>query len=267
MKFIRSASIVFIFLLQSTLPIFAQSTDLIKWRQLYKDGIRSLADQDLNRAEESFRKLIAFPSEGRKGLQTYQSKAYYFLGDVYFIRKKYSKALVYYRKVVSDYFNQKVYSKTLYKIGRTLVLNGSYAEGVAMLNNYTAHYDNRDGLADNALYWSARGYLGLKDSVLALQTFQLILSKYPDSPLSYDIRQNIGNLEQLTKEEHRKKESIDRVTNQLMKFKRSARRLQKEKILLEKASRLLVLKQQLLQLKNDKLQELSRAKLETEATK
>ncbi len=266
MKIAKSGAAMIILLLVS-IPLFSQNSDILKWRKLYKTGVRSLADQDLIASEQAFQSLIAIPQSGSKALIKYQSKAYYFLGDVYFIRKQYQKALVYYRTVVRDYYDQDIYSKTLYKMGRTLVLNNQFSEGVALLNDYLARYDNRDGLADNTLYWLGRAYLGMKDYTLSLQAFKLILQKYPDTALAYDVRRTLGKLTKVVEDETQKKMTIDSVTNQLFQLKRTNRRLQQEKILLEKASRLLVLKQKLLQMKNSKIEELNRIKANLEEEK
>lgn len=237
------------------------SFDMKEVRSLYIAGVQALANNDLEMAETKFKSILAFPSsKKRKELKKYKAKANYFLGDVYFMRRKYSIAISYYREVVQKFTNYDIHSRTLYKLGRTLVLHKKYGQAIAILNEYLAKYSNKDKLGDNSLYWIGRAYIGEKDYQLALNTFQLVLNKYPDTALAYDIRGFIDKLQRMVATENKNKEALLQVISQAEQLQHKKDKLAKEKDILEKISELLLIKQKLLEIKAEKVELLSELK-------
>ncbi len=239
----------------------ANAITLDEMRNIYMKGIQALANNELMDAEKSFKLIISLPgTTDNKTYKKYQAKSYYFLGDVYFIQRDFDKAIKHYRKVVQDYMDQDIYSRALYKLGRTLVLGQKYREGIALLNSYIARYDNRDALGDNSLYWIGRAYIGMKDYQLATDTYQLVLEKYPNTALAYDIRSSMTQLEQLILDQANKSQMISGMTNELQVLQAQNQTLKREKETLEKMSELLLIKQRLLEIKSKKVEILSTIK-------
>jgi outer membrane protein assembly factor BamD (BamD/ComL family) len=254
MNFINRVWICF-----SVLIFFAgnfYATDIKEVRSIYIQGAQALANNDLSTAERSFKTIIAMTgtSSSRTELNRYKARSHYFLGDVYFIRRDYVSAIQNYRAVVQHYPTSEIHSRTLYKLGRTLILDNKFHQAIAVLNEYLAKYDNKDNLADNAHYWVGRAYVGVKDYPRALSTFQEILSKYPDSALAYDVRGFITKINGLIEEERQAQMSAPQtLSNRLQELQQRSLKLEQEKDVLEKISGLLTIKQRLLEIKAEKV--------------
>jgi TolA-binding protein len=236
-----------------------QAQDAGEVRAMYMQGVQALANSNLLDAQSFLEQVIAVP-DAKGVLDRYKSRAFYFLGDVFFIRQDYPRAVDNYRAVVQKYQKEDVYSKALYKLGRTLVVQSRNDEGIAVLNDYIARYDETDKLSDNALYWIGRGLTAKGDYQTALGTFQNILNKYPDTVLAYDIRDTIATLTKAVDDEHREKAKLIGMTNELMQLRAKNQQLAMGKELLEKMSRLLAVKQRLLEIKSEKIRLLENLK-------
>lgn len=236
----------------------AAAQDVGVLRGIYMKGVQALADNDLVQAEKSFLDLAELPD--RKENEYYKSRSCYFLGDVYFIKQDYEKSVSYYRTVVQKYQDSDIYSRTLYKLGRTLVLQGRFEEGIAVLNDYKAKYDNTDKMADNTLYWIGRGYVGKQDYQAAIATFRLILTNYPDTALSYDVRSTIATLTKMVDDQARVRERMAGLTNDVAALRMKNEQLNRDRQMLEKMSRLLTIKERLLEIKREKIDLLEKMK-------
>lgn len=177
---------------QADNSLFAGESDYVPdaLNRLYIVGLQYLTEGELTQAEIAFRSIIAFPSTSRgwRVIRFYKGKAHYYLGDIYFIQKKYASASSNYRAVASEYTDIEEYSPSIFKLGRSLILDGSHRDGIEILKNYYLNYGGKDGLADNSLFWIARGYLNAKQHLPALKFLEQILSEYPNSALAYDVR-------------------------------------------------------------------------------
>jgi tetratricopeptide (TPR) repeat protein len=226
----------------------------------YLKAVISLSDNNVYDAEKRFIEIINITNINKKYIEKYKARSYYFLGDVYFLKQDYEKSIKYYKTTAQKYYNEDIYSKSLYKLGRTLVINNNSDEGIDMLNDYIAKYDNSDQLADNAYYWMARGYIAQGDYLSAFNTYQLILKKYPSTPLTYDIRNSMDKLEHLIDEQN----CAIAGTNSIQSIKQRNVRLAQEKTLLEKMAELLQIKQRLLEIKSEKVEIYNRLKEQSE---
>jgi tetratricopeptide (TPR) repeat protein len=191
---------------------------------------------------------------------------------VYFIKQDYNQSIRSYQTVVQKFYRQEIYSKAMYKLGRTLVIAGRYKDGMALLSDYISQYSNKDYLADSSLYWTARGYIGAGDFQTALKTFNFILEKYPSTGLSYEIRSSINKLTKYLETQN----SQSSQTNNLLTpdsgklsnaaaIRQQTGQLEDEKVMLEKISRILQIKQRLLDIKAEKVEILSRLRQQNES--
>jgi tetratricopeptide (TPR) repeat protein len=226
----------------------------------YLKAVILLADSKIYDAEKIFNDVINIESNGKKYIEKYKARSYYFLGDVYFIKQDYARSIKYYKTTAQKYYNEDIYSKSLYKLGRTLVINNNADEGIDILSDYIAKYNNSDLLADNAYYWTARGYISQGDYLSAFNTYQLILKKFPATPLSYDIRSSMSKLERLIDEQN----CANTGTNTASQIRKRNIRLTQEKTLLEKMAELLQIKQRLLEIKSEKVEIYNRLKEQSE---
>ncbi|MGL5955765.1 MAG: tetratricopeptide repeat protein [Brevinema sp.] len=228
-------------------PVF--SSDAL--HRLYIVGLQYLNSGELTQAEIAFRSIIAFPqrSQDWRTIRYYQGKAHLYLGDVYFIQKKYPQSIRHYQSVVQEYGEIEEYSITLYKLGRSMILNKQEAQGIEVLKDYNYNYGTKDKVADNILYWIAQGYIGLQDFSAALQILYQILRDFPDSPMAYDVRilatkletdfTNLLDTRQIQQSTSNNQTIIDHISE--------------EKELIDRIKQMLILKENLLQLKEKKL--------------
>ncbi|MGL4677276.1 MAG: tetratricopeptide repeat protein [Brevinema sp.] len=219
--------------------------------RLYIVGLQYLNSGELTQAEIAFRSIIAFPprSQDWRTTRYYQGKANLYLGDIYFIQKKYPQSTRHYQIVVQEYAEIEEYSMTLYKLGRSMILNKQEARGIEVLKDYNYKYGTKDRVADNILYWIAQGYIGLQDFTTALQILYQILRDFPDSAMAYDVRVLA------TKLETDFKNPVD--TRQIQQTHSSNQmainNISEEKELIDRIKQMLILKENLLQLKEKKL--------------
>lgn len=257
---------VFIFLLGA---VYGQQDsqdppDEGKTKSVYMKGVMALANNDLSGAEKNFNEIVGYGDTDEFNIGNYKARACYFLGDVYFIRKNFERSIKYYRVVTDKYYNQDIYSKALYKLGRTLVISDRFKDGLEILRDYLEKYQNRDAFADNAYYWMAKAFIGLKDYQPALNSYHLILEKFPYSTLAYDIRNSIDSLEKIIDEQNRLNLKDNSKIDQSQTLSQKREKLVQEKELLEKMSKLLKIKQRLLEIKAEKVELLNQIKQQNE---
>jgi TolA-binding protein len=248
---------VFIFacVLGAFVTVFAQDSGAVK--SAYMKAVSELADNHLAEAEKDFRALISdCLASGNKFAKTI-SRSYYFLGDVYFMRRDYLNAVSCYKMVSEKYYQEEIYPRALYKLGRTLILNNQPDEGIAVLNDVAANYDAPYSMGDNALYWIARGYILKGEYYTALNTYQSILEKYPSTTLSFEIRKSLNLLNEYLELQNKQKD-IQNFKNNKSKMPQ----LSAQKNILEKIARLLQIKQRLLEIKAGKVEMLSQIQSE-----
>ncbi|MGL4562800.1 MAG: tetratricopeptide repeat protein [Brevinema sp.] len=223
--------------------------------RLYIIGLQYLNEGELTQAEISFRSILAFPyrSDDWRTVRYYKGKAHFYLGDIYFIMKKYNKSSEHYQQVVQEYRTIEEYSSSLFKLGRSLILGKKEKEGIQVLKDYNYNYAVNEGFVDNTLYWIANAYISLEDYSSALKTLHQILRDFPDSPMAYDIRILIAKLETDLKSEIPNSENQD-LQNTLNQTKEKVEKIEKEKELIIRMKQLLSLKEQLLIMKEKKLE-------------
>ncbi len=225
----------------------------------YLKGIQAIADKNFSVALKCFQDIISIQDSK---ISFYKSKSFYFIGEIYFIRQDFEEAAKYYRIVAQKYYNENFYHRALYKLGISTILNKKFDEGIALLNDYLSKDSEPDSMPDHALYWIGRGYFGKGDLEQALYTFQVALNKYPDSSLSFEIKNTMDTIEKMKESQAMKKDnSKNSEKNQLLL---KGDRLTQEKELLNKMEQLLLIKQKLLEIKSQKVEILSRIKEQNE---
>ncbi len=229
----------------------SRAQDIGDVRKKYLDGMTYFANNDLKRAEANFKNIIGMSLPRGTLFDPFMAKSYYFMGDIAFIKQDYQGAIDNYKTVARVYYNEDIYSRDMYKLGRTLVLSGRPNEGIAMLEDYISRYGDKDSLADHSYYWLAKGYAKNNDYFKALSTYQFILSNYATSAMTFEVRNSISILKDITE-----RQSTNSVNTLLL----NSGKLDMEKEILEKMSRLLVIKQRLLEIKAAKVEALSRLK-------
>lgn len=236
---------------------FLFALDMPQVRNTYVTGVQALANGQLLQAESCFKTIIAIPPAApyEDEIKRYQAKSYYFLGDVYFMKRSYEQAENYYKIVLQKYPDSEIYPNALYKLGRTYILNGQNDEGMGLLKSYLANYDTDPSLSDNVLYWLARGYAQMNDYQMAISTFELVLIKYPNTALAYEIRSSIARLKEMLADQQRAAAAtVTAATNTLQILTRQSNQIEQEKVLLDRISELLQIKQRLLEIKADKIE-------------
>ncbi|MGL4388859.1 MAG: tetratricopeptide repeat protein [Brevinema sp.] len=223
--------------------------------RLYILGLQYLNEGELTQAEISFRSIIAFPysSDDWRVVRYYKGKAHFYLGDIYFILKKYDKSSENYQQVVQEYRTVEEYSSSLFKLGRSLILAKKEKEGIQVLKDYNYNYAVSEGFVDNALFWIANGYISLEDYGSALKILHQILRDFPTSPMAYDIRVLIGKLETDIKPQLPLAEDSEFQTT-INDSQRKIEKIEKEKELILRMKQLLSLKEELLITKEKKLE-------------
>lgn len=231
----------------------AYSSDALN--RLYIVGLQYLNEGELTQAEISFRSILAFPyrSEDWRTIRYYKGKAHFYLGDIYFIQQKYKKSSEHYQQVVQEFRNIEEYRSALFKLGRSLILDGQQLEGIDVLKNYNYSYAAQEGFVDNTLYWIANGYISLEEYTSALKILHQILRDFPQSPMAYDVRILISKLEtDLQSNVDPKEEKL--VTKAIEESKAKIEKIENEKELIIRMKQLLSLKEQLLLMKEKKLE-------------
>jgi outer membrane protein assembly factor BamD (BamD/ComL family) len=129
------------------------SLDMTQVRDTYVSGVQALANGQLLEAESAFKTIIALPLTAPYAdeVKRYQARAYYFLGDVYFMKRSYEQAISYYRIVLQKYQDSDIYPRTLYKLGRTYILQEEYTDGIGLRKSYLSRYDTDAALAARPL--------------------------------------------------------------------------------------------------------------------
>ncbi|MDK2818140.1 MAG: tetratricopeptide repeat protein [Spirochaetota bacterium] len=231
----------------------AYSSDTLN--RLYIVGLQYLNNNELTQAEISFRSIIAFPFRNKDWRTTryYKAKAHFYLGDIYFIQKKYDKASFNYQQIVQEYAEIEEYSYALYKLGRSLILNNKELEGIDVLKDYNYNYGTKDLNADNTLYWIAQGYISLENYNAALQILHQILRDFPNSGMAYDIRILISKLETTPSASPISQNLKQSIQNNIDSSRKIMDNITEEKELVDRMKQVLTIKEQLLHLKERKL--------------
>ncbi|MGL4366736.1 MAG: tetratricopeptide repeat protein [Brevinemataceae bacterium] len=227
--------------------------------RLYIIGLQYLNNGDLTQAEISFRSITAFPyrSKDWRTVRYYKGKSHFYLGDIYFLQERFDKSISNYQNVAQEYGEIEEYSNAIFKLGRSLILGKKEAEGIEVLRDYNYNYGSSEGLADNALYWIARGYMGLENYTAALKILNQILRDFPQSPMGYDIRNLIAKLEtDYAVQPSSQQISIQKDTLQetINNSQLKAEKIEKEKELVDRIKQILTIKEQLLIIKERKLE-------------
>lgn len=243
----RRCWFVILFMTLSAVISFADEGQI---KRDYMNAIQAMTDGKLDEAEAGLKKV--FDVSSRETNREYQSRSLYFLAEIAFVRKDYPKAVQLYRTTAERYSGQSVYSRSLYKLGRTLVMMDRPKEGRLILEDYLTRYEALDGLGDSATYWSARAMIAEKDYRSAYQTLTVLLQKYPSTPLSYEVRSNLKQIE--SDIEREKQAQIARETNSLEYYQKKSESAAYERSLLDKLSELLAIKQRLLEIRAAKLE-------------
>ena len=231
----------------------AYSSDALN--RLYIVGLQYLNNNELTQAEISFRSIIAFPFRSKDWRTTryYKGKAHFYLGDIYFIQKRYDKAVYNYQQIVQEYAEIEEYSYALYKLGRSLILNKEESRGIEVLKDYNYNYGTKDQNADNTLYWIAQGYIGAENYNAALQILHQILRDFPNSGMAYDIRILIAKLETTPNSSPTSQNLKQNIQNDIDNSRKTMDTIAEEKELVDRIKQVLTLKEQLLHLKERKL--------------
>ena len=231
----------------------AYSSDALN--RLYIVGLQYLNNNELTQAEISFRSIIAFPfrSQDWRTTRYYKGKAHFYLGDIYFIQKRYDKAINNYQQIVQEYAEIEEYSYALYKLGRSLILNKEESRGIEVLKDYNYNYGTKDQNADNTLYWIAQGYIGADNYNAALQILHQILRDFPNSGMAYDIRILIAKLETAPDLSPISQNLKQTIQNDIDNSRKTMDTIAEEKELIDRIKNVLALKEQLLHLKERKL--------------
>ena len=231
----------------------AYSSDALN--RLYIVGLQYLNNNELTQAEISFRSIIAFPfrSQDWRTTRYYKGKAHFYLGDIYFIQKRYDKAIDNYQQIVQEYAEIEEYSYALYKLGRSLILNKEESRGIEVLKDYNYNYGTKDQNADNTLYWIAQGYIGADNYNAALQILHQILRDFPNSGMAYDIRILIAKLETAPDSSPISQNLKQNIQNDIDNSRKTMDTIAEEKELIDRIKNVLALKEQLLHLKERKL--------------
>ncbi|MEO8711509.1 MAG: tetratricopeptide repeat protein [Parafilimonas sp.] len=181
----------------------------------YTLGYAYLRQEDYNDALKSFQQVATSINSNSQALQT---DAYLREADCYFMQKKFSTALQMYEAVINDQLPSSDYA--LYQKAVIAGANGQYAQKVSLLQSIQSRYPSSALVADvsmevantylaseqyeaaikplNAIIASKNSdafkpqaylklgvsYYNLKDNQNALNSFQKLISTYPNSPES-----------------------------------------------------------------------------------
>ncbi len=226
-------------------------------RKTYLEAISYFTHKDLKSAALGFNRVIKMGLPRGPLFDPYAAKSYYFLGDIEFIRQDYALAVLYYEKVAGAYYNEDIYPRDIYKLGRTLVLSGRAGEGISVLEDYIARYGEMDMQSDHAYYWMARAYAKKGDNCRAEADYSIILSNYIKSPLTFEARNSLSALEQ---QDMQASKSMVKIVPAGAAADSSGADRVKEKAMLARMSKLLEIKQKLLEIKAARVDELARLK-------
>ncbi len=252
--FICSLSPINVYTQRNIYPNYTQEPTFVPdaLHRLYIVGLQNLNSGELTQAEIAFRSIVAFPSghEDWRTIRYYKGKAHVYLGDIYFVQKKYDRAVQQYKSVAKEYAEIEEYSMAVYKLGRALILDKQEIEGIEVLTDYNFNYGTTDRAADNALYWIAQGYIGLQNYTSALQILYQILRDFPSSPMAYDVRVLATKLETSISSPIPK----NTLASEQESSKNKITALSEEKELVDRIKDVLILKEHLLHLKEKKLE-------------
>ncbi len=234
--------------------------DLTDVKKKYLEGMTYFANYNLKGADSNFISIINMKLPKGSLFDPYAARAYYFDGDIAFIRQDFKKAVDCYRTVAGLYFNQDIYSRDLYKLGRTLVLAGRPGEGIAVLEDYLYRYKDGDSLADHGYYWLARGFGMKNDYFRAISYYEFIITNYPLSALTFEVRNSITVLQDTIEKENLSRLSMEENPTNIESLRNKGDKLTSQKEILQRMSRLLLIKQRLIDIKAEKVEMLTRLK-------
>ncbi len=235
----------------------------------YLAGLQYVRSGDFASAVSEFHWLLNQAEVQR--IPYYHAKVLYWLAESLFSLEKYPEAYRYYLELMDTYPQSKLVESATYGAGKSAYLSADYTNAVKYLSLYIARYDNVFSREDDALFYLGKSYLSLGDKMRAIELFKQLVSRYPSSPYTYEIR---GTLEDLRKEgiersmtlsnkmvELISKESNIVETEQKLaqlkeELKRERQKVEVEKAALEQLFKLLEQKERLLKLKEKKLKAL-----------
>ncbi len=220
------------------------SDEIGEIRKMYKEALTEFGKGNITKAESNFIIISRNPKRDIKVYREFIAKSHYFLGEIYFLKEDFRKSITYYRVVLEKFQDEEIYEKALYKLGRTLIIADRLDEGIAVLEDFNRKYTTSNGAS---YYWLGRGYLKKGEKEKALSSYEKLLSLYPDSPFAYEVRETLATFGEIKKNDN--KISNLKINPEIEREKEHRLKLDKKKELLKKISYLLEIKQRLLEIK------------------
>ncbi|MCX7821128.1 MAG: tetratricopeptide repeat protein [Brevinematales bacterium] len=241
---------------------FLFSNEIGQLRATYKEALADFANGNILKAESNFIKITRNPNRNIKIYRDYIAKSHYFLGEIYFVKEEFKKSILNYRIVLEKFPDEEIYPKALYKLGRTLIISERIDEGIGVLEEFIIKYPEDTNLTSASYYWLGRGYQKKGEREKAIQSYQKLLTNYPDSSFSYEVREILKTFSEIRKNETNISQITIKTNIDIQKQQEKKQKLEKEKELLKKISTLLEIKQKLLEIKLELLNESAKTKEE-----
>ncbi len=238
------------------------SQDIGDVRALYKEALIEFSNGNIVKAESNFIKITRNPNRNIKIYREYIAKSHYFLGEIYFLKEDFKKSILNYRIVLEKFPDEEIYAKTMYKLGRTLIISDRLDEGIGVLEEFNIKYYDDKNLKGASYYWLGRGYHKKGEKEKAIQSYQKVLSENPDSSFAYEVREILKTFSEIIKNETNISIITEKTNINIQKQQEKKQKLEKEKELLKKISSLLEIKQKLLEIKLELLNNSAKEKEE-----
>jgi tetratricopeptide (TPR) repeat protein len=145
---------------------------------VYKKAVRDFAAGKFSVSRQGFEKVLE--SDTGAGYRHVRSKCFFYLGDIGFFSGDNASALQFYKRALDD---KKINPAVRYRIGRTMVFDGKYGEGMTELREFLVRKKANDALEDHALFWIARAYQGLGQKENAIRTLDILTNLQPGTDL------------------------------------------------------------------------------------
>lgn len=113
--------------------------------------------------------------------------AVYSLGLAYFQKQDYASSRLIFEKFIDDHKDSPLRSQAMYLWGTSLFNTGKFAEAVDVFKNVVRYFAQDQSLVQKAEYEIADCYYQMGDEKEALNRFNSLRDKYPDSGLSAEI--------------------------------------------------------------------------------
>lgn len=242
-------------------PAILFSEEIGEVRRLYKEALSDFAEGKIDAAISNFTLISRSKRRNEPLFRFYIARSYYFLGEIAFLKEDFDKAILNYRIVLERFQEESIYERAFYKLGRTLIIADRLIEGIGMLEEFITKYYSNTNFVASAYYWLGKGYIKNGEEEKGISCFRKILENYPFSRYAYDAREILKTFSSI-KETKMEKKEIGGFENEkspeLVKEKEREKKLLMAKEFLEKVSKLLEIKQALLEYKMEILEEISR---------